>query len=73
MRSRTTVLSGGGTATGIEIPAEVVESFRAGKRPPVRVTINGSSDRNPVTVTGTGTGTGGVDMIGISSAAQGAT
>ena len=34
--------------TGIEVPAEIVESFQAGKRVPVLVTINGYSYRSTV-------------------------
>lgn len=49
---RTILLSGGKTATGIEVPAEIVESLGAGKRPPVRVTINGHTYRNTVAVMG---------------------
>ena len=61
MRFRTTILQGGKTAAGIEIPAEVVESFGAGKRPPVVVTINGYSYRNTVAVMG------GTYMVGVSN------
>lgn len=39
MRFRTTLKLHGKTATGIEVPADVVESFGAGRKPPVRVTI----------------------------------
>ncbi len=39
MRFRTTLQLHGKTATGIEVPADVVESFGAGRKPPVRVTI----------------------------------
>ena len=39
-------------ATGIEIPAEVVESLGAGKRPKVVVTVNGSAYRSTVAVMG---------------------
>ena len=35
MRFHTTLLQGDKTATGIEVPAEVVEALGAGKRPPV--------------------------------------
>ncbi|MEA2972949.1 MAG: hypothetical protein QOG82_1407 [Actinomycetota bacterium] len=45
MRFRTTLLLGGKTATGMEVPAEVVEALGAGKRPPVRVTIKGHTYR----------------------------
>jgi hypothetical protein len=37
----TQLLLAGKTATGIEIPAEVIEELGAGKKPPVRVTIAG--------------------------------
>ena len=48
MRFRATLQLGGKTATGIEVPAEVVESLGAGKRPPVRVTIKGHTYRTTV-------------------------
>jgi hypothetical protein len=38
----------GKTATGILVPPEVVESLKSGKRPPVRVTINGHTYRSTV-------------------------
>lgn len=50
----TTLLRAGKTATGFEVPAEVVESFGQGKRPPVCVTINGYTYRNTVAVMGGG-------------------
>src|SRR5690606_4296127 len=34
---RTTIVQSGKTATGIEVPPEVVEALGAGKRPPVTV------------------------------------
>ena len=43
MRFRARIELGGKTATGIEVPTEVVESLGAGKRPKVRVTIGGST------------------------------
>lgn len=46
MRFHTTLQSGGKTATGIEVPGEVVESLGSGGRPPVRVTINGHTYRS---------------------------
>ena len=55
------MLTAGKTALGFEIPPEVVESLGAGKRPPVRVTINGYTYRNTVAVYG------GVFMIGVSA------
>jgi hypothetical protein len=58
---RTKLLSAGKTATGMEIPAKVVESLGAGKRPPVRVTINGFTYRNTVAVYG------GKFLVGVSA------
>ena len=37
-----------GNNTGIEVPPEVVESFGAGKRPPVVVTVNGYEYRSTI-------------------------
>ena len=48
MRFRTTVEQAGKTATGIEVPSTVVEGLGAGKRPAVRVTINGFTYRSTV-------------------------
>ncbi|MEA2623818.1 MAG: hypothetical protein QOH61_2728 [Chloroflexota bacterium] len=52
MKFRATLELAGKTATGMHVPAEVVESFGAGKRPPVRVTINGYTYRSTVAVYG---------------------
>lgn len=52
MRFRTTVELGGKTATGFEVPAEVVDALGAGKRPPVTVTLNGHTYRSTVAVMG---------------------
>jgi hypothetical protein len=41
VRFRTTIELGGVTATGFEIPAEVVDALGTGKKPPVRVSIGG--------------------------------
>jgi hypothetical protein len=41
MRFRTTILQAGKTATGIEVPPEVVADLGAGRKPPVKVTIGG--------------------------------
>ena len=41
MNFRTLVELGGKTATGMRVPAAVVESLGSGKKPAVRVTING--------------------------------
>src|SRR5436305_4107023 len=61
MRFRTTILTAGKTATGIQVPPEVVEALGASKRPPVRVTINGYTYRNTIAVMG------GVFMVGVSA------
>ena len=41
-----------GNNTGIEVPADVVESLGAGKRPPVVVNVNGFEYRSTVAPTG---------------------
>ena len=41
-------MQSGGTATGIRIPDEVMESLAAGKKPAVRLTVNGYSYRSTV-------------------------
>jgi hypothetical protein len=48
MRFRATIEQSGKTATGIEVPPTVVEGLGAGKRPPVRVTINGFTYRSTI-------------------------
>ena len=58
---RTTILTAGKTATGIRIPDAVVEALGAGKRPPVKVTINGHTYRSTVAVMG------GKFMVGVSA------
>jgi len=57
----TTILTAGKTATGIEVPTEVVEALGHGKRPAVRVTINGYTYRSTVAVMG------GKFMVGVSA------
>jgi hypothetical protein len=47
---RTTIELGGKTATGMEVPAEVVEGLGKTKRPPVKVTLNGYTYRSTVAV-----------------------
>ena len=61
MRFQTTILQSGKTATGIEIPAVVVEELGGGKRPPVRVTIRGYTYRSTVAVLG------GRYMVGVNA------
>ena len=48
MRFRARIELHGKTAMGIVVPPEVVESLKSGKRPPVRVTINGHTYRSTV-------------------------
>jgi hypothetical protein len=61
VRFRTTIQTAGKTATGIEVPDEVVTSFGSGKRPPVQVTINDYTYRSTVAVMG------GRFMVGINA------
>src|SRR3954467_460408 len=61
VKFRTTILKSDGTATGIRIPDEIVEALGKGKRPPVRVTINGYTYRNTVAVMS------GTYMVGVSA------
>ncbi|MFI7705434.1 YdeI/OmpD-associated family protein [Nonomuraea sp. NPDC049480] len=48
MRFHAIVLSNGKTATGIEVPAEIIEALGSGRRPKVRVTIAGHTFRSSV-------------------------
>src|SRR4051794_14578622 len=48
MEFRTTVVLGGVTATGLQVPDDVVERLGAGKRPPVSVTVGGYTYRTTV-------------------------
>ena len=57
----TTIIKAGGTATGIEVPPEIVESLGAGKKPPVKITMNGKTYESTVAVMG------GVYMVGVSA------
>jgi bacteriocin resistance YdeI/OmpD-like protein/uncharacterized protein DUF1905 len=61
MRFRTTILQGDKTATGIQVPDEIVEALGAGKRPKVTVTINGYTYRSSIAVMG------GDFMVGVSA------
>jgi hypothetical protein len=61
MRFRATVEQSGKTATGVEVPSTVVEGLGAGKRPAVRVTINGHTYRSTVA------SMDGRSMVGISA------
>lgn len=46
----TKVLTAGKTATGIQVPDEVIAKFGAGRKPAVRITINGFTYRSTVAV-----------------------
>jgi hypothetical protein len=48
MQFRATVELGGKTATGIEVPEDVVAALGSGSRPPVTVTIGGHTYRTTV-------------------------
>jgi len=48
MRFRTVILASGKTATGIEIPPQVIEALGAGRKPPIRVTIGDHTYRSTV-------------------------
>jgi len=48
MRFRATVLLGGKTATGIQVPDDVVAELGGGKRAPVSVTIGGHTYRTTI-------------------------
>jgi len=61
MKFTARVQQGGKTATGIEVPPEVVEGLGGGKRPKVSVTINGKTYRSSVAVMG------GTFMVGVSA------
>jgi len=61
MRFRTTILQSGRTATGIQVPDEVIEALGAGRRPAVKVTVNGYTYRSTVAVMG------GANMISLSA------
>ena len=52
MRFSTTVELGGKTATGMEVPAEVVTALGAGKKPAVQVTVNGHTYRSTIATMG---------------------
>ena len=59
-RFRAKVLLAGKTATGVEVPAKVVEGLGSTKRPLVKVTINGYTYRSAIAPMG------GTFMLGIS-------
>lgn len=48
MKFSSSVVLGGKTATGIEVPADVVEALGSGKRPAVKVTVGSHAYRTTV-------------------------
>jgi hypothetical protein len=58
---KTVLLTAGKTATGIKIPPEIIEKLGAGKKPPIKVTINGFTYRSTVAVMG------GDFMVGVNA------
>jgi hypothetical protein len=61
VKFRAKVETSGKTTMGFQVPPEIVEKLGAGKRPPVRVTINGYTYRSTVAPIG------GVFMMGLSA------
>jgi hypothetical protein len=61
MRFHTSIQQSGKTATGMQVPPEVVERLGSGKRPSVRVTIQGYTYRSTVAPMG------GVFMLPVSA------
>ncbi len=64
MKFRTTIQQSGKTATGIQVPPEIVEALGAGKRPAVSVTIKGYTYRSTIAVMS------GDYMVGVSVAVR---
>lgn len=60
----TTILSTGKNTTGIVIPDAIIAELGAGKKPPVKVTLNGYTYRSTVAVMG------GQFMVGVNSAVR---
>ena len=61
IKFRTTILQSKKTATGLKIADEIVEQLGAGKKPAVKVTINGYTYRSSIA------SMGGVFMLGVSA------
>lgn len=61
MRFRTTIVQSGKNTTGIQVSDEIVEALGSGKRPAVKVTVNGYSYRSTVA------SMGGVFMVSLSA------
>ena len=67
MRFRTTLLQSGATATGMQVPDDVLRELNAGKVPKVSVTIKGYTWRTSVATVNGG------PMIGVSETVRAAT
>jgi hypothetical protein len=61
IKFKATLLLSKKTATGVEVPEEVIEKLAGGKRPPVKVTINGYTYPNTIAVMN------GVYMLSVSA------
>ena len=61
MRFRTEILASGKTAAGIVVPSDVLDALAAGRKPAVRVMINGYTYRSSVATVD------GRPMIGVSN------
>ena len=61
MEFTTVLLSHGKTATGVEVPDDVVAALADGKKPKVYVTVNGHTYRSSVAVMG------GKSLVGVSA------
>jgi hypothetical protein len=61
LKFKTTLLLSKKTATGVQVPEEVVEKLGGGKRPPVKVSINGYTYPNTIAVMN------GVYMLSVSA------
>jgi hypothetical protein len=61
LKFSTVLLQAGKTATGIKIPPGIIDKLGAGKKPPVKVTINNFTYRSTVAVMG------GNFMVGVSA------
>ena len=61
MRFHTIIKQGDKTATGIEVPAEIVAALAPSRKPPVKVTINGYTYRSTVATVS------GAFMVGVSA------
>ncbi len=61
MKFRASILQSGQNTTGIDVPEEIVTALGQGKKPPVRVTLNGHMYRSTIA------SMGGVFMISLSA------